>query len=256
METKKRVHIMPLGFENDRIVSPAKRESADKVILLDYIADDIERPAYHAEVKEELKNSGVKLEIESCNLFDLYESIATIAAIAVDETEAGNIVYVNLATGSTITGIAGMIACMVTHQTYPYYVQGDEYNAGTEEPIVETAKAPEKLPQYPMDHPEKQHIEVLGFLKRQRNKETEGNAKNTKVYKKDIISYGKENGLEFVSEYSGDTEKGYYRRLERHVLEPLEQKGYVEIKEQGRKKLSEITETGENTHRAFSYLIE
>lgn len=177
---------MPLGFENDRIVSPAKRESADKVILLDYIADDIERPAYHTEVKRELQNSGVQLKIENCNLFDLYESIATIAAIAVDETEAGNIVYVNLATGSTITGIAGMIACMVTNQTYPYYVQGDEYNAGTEEPIVETAKAPEKLPQYPMEHPEKQHIEILGFIKNKRERGRENTSNSTKIYKKTL----------------------------------------------------------------------
>jgi len=130
-----RVHVMPLGFEHDRIVEPAREYRADRVILLDWIADDIERPAYHEDVLADLDAAGIATERRDCELFDLYDSIAVIAeAVTAEATpdrddDVPDDVYVNLATGSKITAIGGTIACMVTGDATHYYVRADTRRA-------------------------------------------------------------------------------------------------------------------------------
>ena len=50
--------------------------------------------------------------------------------------------------------------------------------------------------------------------------------------------------------------KGKYRLLDTHLLEPLQQEGYVDIVKEGRTKRVEITDAGRQAIQAFRFLID
>ena len=254
MNLSQRVHIAPLGFEHDRIVLPAKEYDADHVILLDFIADNISRPAYHEDVIADLETAGITVTQLDCDLFNLYDSMSVIANQAIKHDSGGDQVYVNLTTGSTITAIGGMIACMVTGAAIPYYVRADEYASGTE-PIGHGMEFADELPRYPMDGPDEQQVAVLAYLAFCKQ-EAEDAPETYDIRKDDLIAFGKESNLPFVTEYTGESQKGYYRRLDRHILDLLIEREYVTIESVGRSKRIHPTEVGINTAKAFNYLLQ
>jgi len=253
MEISKRIHIAPFGFEYDRIVLPAMEYDADHVILLDFIAENISRPPYHSDVIADLEAADITVSQLECDLFNLYESMSVIANQAIKHAAKEDDVYVNLTTGSTITAIGGMIACMVTGAAIPYYVRADEYASG-DEPIGHGMEFADELPRYPMEGPDAQQVAILAYLAYCKQ-EADSVPQSYDIRKEDLIAFGKETNLAFAAEYDGDTQKGYYRRLDRHILDTLLERGYVSIESVGRSKRIHPTEVGINTAKAFSYLL-
>ena len=246
MNVPRRVHVVPLGYEHDRVIEPPRRLNADKVVLLSHEEDD-EEPEYHDEAREYLQANNIELEERESNIFELYSCLGVIAEVITEHE--GDDVYVNLATGSKVTAIAGMIACMATGAS-PYYVSAEQYglNEGEEppeKPVSFGVSSIEELSGYPIEAPSEQDIHILSHL------DSEGPAS-----KKEIIEYGEEHALPFIADAETESLQGKYRRLETNVMEGLEENEYVELNERGRKKYVHITEDGENTLRAFRYLIE
>ncbi|WP_123537266.1 HFX_2341 family transcriptional regulator domain-containing protein [Halosimplex salinum] len=241
MEVAERVHVIPVGYENDRIVLPAVRLRADRVVLLRY-EDETDHPSYVETVRERLADEGIDHETVSCNIFDFYDSIGTVAELAT--RFADHEVYVNLASGSKVTAIGGMIACMATGAT-PYYVRAQRYAAETDGDVAEGIREITELPTYPMESPEPQHVAVMDYLDREDG-----------TRKRDLIDFGKSEGLPFIAERDAANRKSEYRLLDSHVLGPLEGNGYVALEEVGRSTRVSLTESGRNTLRAFRYLVE
>jgi len=241
MDVAQRVHLMPVGYENDRIVLSAERFSADRVLLLEY-DDQTAHPSYADEIRDRLDDAGIDHETVQCDIFDFYESLGTIAELATEF--ADHDVYVNLATGSKVTAIGGMIACMATGAT-PYYVRAERYAAETDGDVAEGIREVTELPTYPMEHPDRQQVAVMAYL-----------ASEGGVTKRSLIDFGEREDLPFLAEHDAANRKSQYRLLDSHVLKPLAETGYVTVTERGRSKLVELTDAGRNTLRAFRYLIE
>ena len=241
MDVAERVHLMPVGYENDRIVLPAERFQADRVVLLAY-EDETDHPSYQETVRERLAEAGIDHETVRCDIFDFYDCIGTVAELAT--RFADHEVYVNLASGSKVTAIGGMIACMATGAT-PYYVRAEHYAAETDGDVAEGIREVTELPTYPMDHPDRQQVAVMAHL------DDAGGAT-----KRALIDFGEQEGLPFLAEHDAANRKSQYRLLDSHVLKPLAETGYVTITERGRSKLVDLTDAGRNTLRAFRYLIE
>jgi hypothetical protein len=241
MDVAQRVHLMPVGYENDRIVLSAERFSADRVLLLEY-DDQTAHPSYGETIRERLDDAGIDHETIQCDIFDFYDSLGTIAELATRLSD--HAVYVNLATGSKVTAIGGMIACMATGAT-PYYVRAEHYAAETDGDVAEGIRDVTELPTYPMEHPDRQQVAVMAHL------DAEGG-----VTKRALIDFGEREGLPFLAEHDAANRKSQYRLLDSHVLKPLADTGYVTVTERGRSKLVDLTDAGRNTLRAFRYLIE
>lgn len=256
MNVAERVHVMPFGFEHDRIVEPAVAYRADRVVLLDWLADDVDRPDYHDDVIADLEAAGVDVDLHECDLFDLYDSIGVIARLVtaearpVDDADVGNEVYVNLATGSKITAIAGMIACMVTGVARPYYVRAERYASGTD-PVGYGMEVAIDLPTYPMERPDRQQIAVLDHL-----------VEEGPQSKQTLIRFGAERDLPFIRDCdrpfddSGTPTKQSYARLRRHVVDPLSDRGFVAVDSVGTTRRVRATEDGHNARIAFGYVLE
>lgn len=249
LRVSKRIHIMPLGYEQDRIVEPAIRYDADEVILLEPGPDDDEyhRPAYHEEVRDELEDAGIDVRTEFCNIFDLYDSIGTIAELGNGLVDEGHIVFVNLASGSKVTSIGGMIACMATGAS-PYYVRAESYAGGDEAPVAIGVKEIEPLPEYHIRQPDSQLIVVLKYIN-----------ENGPLTKQDLIAFGKEQELPFISRYDHEgvknPDRGFYRRLNSQIISPLFDRDFIEVEKHSKYQYVTITETGSNQLRAFHYLL-
>ena len=236
LDVPERVHVMPVGYERDRLVLPAIELGAERVILLEPDAADAHE--YGDAVRDDLEDAGITHETIPCDIFDLYESIGTIAEIASRFAD----VSVNIASGSKVTAVGGAIACMATDAT-PYYVRAERYGEDAES-VSEGVEAIYELPTYPIDRPDREHVAVLEYV-----------AEHEPVSKKRLIAVGEERNLPFIADYEGEGEKGKYRRLERHVVDPLAERGYVTVDDVGRTKRVSTTERGRNTLRAFSYLL-
>lgn len=240
MDVARRVHVMPVGYENDRLVLPAVELGADRVVLLEP-SNGGDAREYGDTVRERLDEAGVPHETVPCDIFDLYESIGTIAEIAA--RNAGEDVSVNIASGSKVTAVAGAIACMATDAT-PYYVRAERYGEAADS-VSEGVEAIYELPTYPIDRPSREHVAVLAHV-----------AEHEPVTKKRLIAFGEDEDLPFIADYEGAGEKGKYRLLERHVVDPLAERGYVAVEDVGRTKRLSVTDSGRNTLRAFSYLLD
>ncbi|WP_276255169.1 DUF6293 family protein [Halomontanus rarus] len=237
LEVPDRVHVMPVGYENDRLVLPAIELGADRIVLLEPEAGDARE--YAESVRERLDDAGIAHETIPCDIFDLYESIGAIAEVASRFED----VSVNIASGSKVTAVAGAIACMATDAT-PYYVRAERYGEAADS-VSEGVEAIYELPTYPIDRPSREHVAVLAHV-----------AEHEPVTKKRLIAYGENEDLPFIADYDGAGEKGKYRLLERHVVDPLAERGYVAVDDVGRTKRVSITDSGRNTLRAFSYLLD
>ena len=242
MDVVERVHIAPLGFERDRILDPARSYNADRIVLIEHV-DDTERRDYHQKLIEKLEASNIDVETTKADIFGLYSTIGTVAEL-IRQYEGHN-VYVNLASGSKVAAIGGMIACMA-EGAVPYYVHAEQYVYEESKPISSGVKSTRVMPADPMEHPEPERIFVLQQLR-----------EDGPLSKKALIAVGREYDLPFVRHLDddGDSMRGEYRRLESHIIEPLLEDGYIEIEEAGQRRLAHITEKGDNTLEAFEYLI-
>lgn len=255
-----RVQVVPLGFEYERLKRPIVEWRADKVVAVEYDDADAEVPYLDELLAELADNERIDLERRSCDIFDLYDTLGTVAAAIADH--AGDDVYVNLSGGSKITAIAGMIACMATGAT-PIYAKpdyGPEADRIPSEPLHDEVERIFSLPTYPIESPSATHVAFLRFIAERSESaaaEADQDAKGRYrgASKKELVEFARDEAFRFVAESSAQTDKGLYRLLDRHVVDPLESKGYVAIEKVGRHKYLTLTEAGENALRAYRYLV-
>ncbi len=241
LDVPARVHIMPVGYEYERIVEPAEEFRADKVVLLGHEKDAKGDPGVEKleESLHTLENNNIEVISQECDIFDLYSSMSAIAEIITEHE--GDEVYVNVSTGSKVTAIAGMITSMVLECT-PYYVRAKNYSKEPED-IVETTE----LPTYPIDAPYADQVNVMNFIEimsERRGPPTKG----------EIIQFSDYYSLDYISR--DVDEKGKYRILDTYIIEPLEADDYIEIYQEGRNKVVSLTEQGQGALEAFQWLID
>ncbi len=237
MQIPDRVQIVPLGYEKSRVMKPINNLKADTVILLRHETDLEYEADFQRELVEELEaNDRIELEQRHSDIFSLESSLVAIKNAILDCSEDDE-VYVNLATGSKLTAIAGMMACQSTGAT-PFYVASEFRGAEGHlepptEPLVKTAGEINQIPTYPLKLPNQDQQRVLSFID-----------KHDHVTKKQLIEFSETEALSFIVETESKSQEGKYRLLETNIIEPLKDDGYVEIEKQGREKHVRISEAG------------
>lgn len=253
-DVRNRVQIVPLGFEYARLKEPILRWKADVVVAIEYSAGKKEVPYLTTLLEELSANERIELDRRECDLFELYDALGTITKAIIDYESDD--VSVNLSAGSKITAIAGMIACMASG-ALPIYARPDYGPDGEripDEPFHEEVTTVFELPTYPIERPSNLHLAFLAHIDDQTEETTHG--RYAGVSKKAIIEFALEQEFPFIAQSETTTNKGYYRLVDRHVIDPLIERGYVEVEKIGRQKFVSLTPEGANTLRAFRYFIE
>jgi hypothetical protein len=266
---KERVHIVPFGYEYDRVLRPINEGKVDSVVFLYHEEKERDsvglrgpsRGELHEKAKREMSVDEEDIIEKNCDMYDIYDSMKVILKII--SRHEGEEVYVNLATGTKLTAVAGMIACMST-EAEPFYVKAGKAGSAVPPELDDPEKLPERkkldrmdldevivsLPEYPIEGHSDDEIEVMKYIRDATNEE-----KGTYVTKKKIIEAAKERNLKFAIEGDIENDKSLYPRLDSNILEPLLNKDLVEVESVGRSSRVTLTDTGRETVDAFEHLV-
>jgi CRISPR locus-related DNA-binding protein len=243
MPVKLRVHIAPIGFEVERITSPLKTMKADRVYLISQFRDE-KATKFIAEIKNKIGVECPGLEVleDKTDLWDLFSCMKKFREIMNEEKHAGNMIFVNVSTGSKVAAIAGTIACMIWDGT-PYYQKVEYRNEipGSTEKAIDNDYF--EVPTFLIKHPKAEHLIILEMLV----------GSNGKLSKKELIKRLVEKRIikKKISEYEEFTEAAKHSQL-RAFLEPMEYDfHYVHIESRGRKSIVCITQEGKDALKIF-----
>lgn len=244
--SKLRIQIAPIGYEIDRVVLPAKQEKADKVWLLihDNKSEDKAGP-FITKITKQLEKSGIETESHLHDRRDLFQIIRAVKEIITKEK--GNEIYVNLASGSKIQAIGTMMACMMFNDNsnvHPFYVEAENY-PGFEgkNPLSTGIKNIQNVPPYSIKIPDSKLINALKIIK----------DNDKKITKKKMAELAEKNNLISVNPKDEENRSMVrFTSLDKNIIQPLEEWGFVEIEKIGRNRWITITPEGEN---ASEFLI-
>ncbi len=229
----------PVGFEVDRIVLSAKKRRADKVYLLIHNnpAQDKAGP-FLERIQKELQQEKIEVTTEFHNRLDLFEIIKSIRQII--ERESGNNIYVNLASGSKIQAIAGMMACMMFNEqknVFPFYVEAERYHGSNRQQISSGIRELMDLPSYEIQKPERKHIEALNII----------NDHQGRLTKKTMAELADTNKLIVVNAELEHYSQARFASLDKNIIQPLlSHWKFIEEEKVGRTRWIKMTEEGRN----------
>jgi len=238
-----RVHIAPVGYEVDRIVLPAKKMRADKVILLvhENVNED-KATKFYQKISEQLKKLNIESVIEYHNRTKLFAIIKTVKQLIL--SEKGNIISVNLASGSKVQAIGCMMASMMFNDNdnvNPFYVEAKEYLGFSGKAMSKGIKEIEQIPTYEIQKPEDRHIQALKIVV----------DNNGRISKKEMARIAVEQKLIIVN--AENESQATFASLDKNIISVLENRwGFVKVNKIGRTRWIEITEEGKH---ASEFLI-
>ncbi len=237
---KLRIQIAPVGYEIDRIVLPAKQEKADKVWLLihENKSDDKAGP-FIAKITKQLEKSGIEVVQESHNRRELFQIIRTVKNIV--QKENGNEIYVNLASGSKIQAIGTMMACMMFNDEsniHPFYVEAKNYPGfESNKPLSTGIKEIQDIPPYSIKIPDLKLVDALRIIQ----------DNGGKITKKMMAEFTEQNNLISVNPKDEENRSMVrFTSLDKNIIQPLEEWGFVKVEKIGRNRWIKITDEGSN----------
>jgi len=238
-----RVHIAPVGYEVDRIVLPAKKLRADKVILLvhDNPSEDLALKFYD-QITTKLEKQNIEVVREYHNRLDLFQIIKKVKNLF--NAEKGNIISVNLASGSKIQAIGCMMACMMFNDdknVKPFYVEAKEYLGFSGNPISKGIEEIEDIPTFEIQRPAQRYIQALKIIV----------DNGGKISKKEMAKHAIDKKLIVVN--AENKNQATFASLDKNIINSLEnQWKFVKVEKIGRTRWINITEDGKN---AAEFLI-
>jgi hypothetical protein len=232
-----RVHIAPVGYEVDRIVMPAKKLRADKVILLVHENPSEDKATkFYEKISSQLEKLNIESVIEYHNRTALFQIIKTVKSLILQEE--GNIVSVNLASGSKVQAIGCMMASMMFNDdknVNPFYVEAKEYLGFSGKAMSKGIKDIEYIPTYEIQKPEERHIQALKIIVEN----------NGKISKKEMAKIAIDKKLIIVN--AENKNQATFASLDKNIIAVLEHKwGFVKVNKIGRTRWIEITKEGKN----------
>jgi hypothetical protein len=215
---------------------------ADKVYLVSFMEDD-EARKFFVQIKKELadKYEHIKVEEVFIDIWDLFACIEKFREIIL--SERGNHVYVNVSTGTKITAMAGMLACMLWAAT-PYYARVSYPSLkATIDFHTEHVEDSEVLPVYDINKPKPEFMLVLSIIQQDGGRIRKARLIE-KLEKLNIIRIRDERRTEL-------SEAAKHSQL-RAILDPMESEWkYLTIEASGRRSEVIITEQGKAALKIF-----
>lgn len=107
------VHIVPLGWEYDRVVLPVKLLKAHRVYLLCKPSEDPERRYFLEKATRRLERDGIQVKHRDVDSnLDTIGLMRSISEIIIEESAAGNRILINIASAGKVAALAASLAAM------------------------------------------------------------------------------------------------------------------------------------------------
>lgn len=243
-----RIHVAPVGFEVDRIVLSAKKRRADKVYLMvDMNPSRDKADKFAKKARRELEAADIEVEEIAHNRMDLFSIIKTVRMVI--ERERENFVYVNLASGSKIQAIGGMMASMMFNESnnvVPFYAEAERYTElEKQEDVQEITKGIREIidiPSYEIQKPSGKLIKALSVV---RDVDRGMRGPDKRIRKKDmakacIDNYAIEGNPDRIS-------NAEFASLDKNIIQPLKNDWkFISEEKAGRTRWISLTREGRN----------
>ena len=134
MSVPRKIHIVPVGFEVERVVRPIEYFAAEKVYLI--IEKDKTDNSFMKSILEEFKGMGrLKVEVKTvAEFWDYEENMAMMCSLVYSEIHLrDNPVWINLSSGSKLHATIGLTVAQMfgfyrrRQMATPYYIKADDY---------------------------------------------------------------------------------------------------------------------------------
>ena len=245
MPANLRIHIVPIGFEYRRVTQPLINMQADRVYLIKYKKNDNAAKFYNL-VEEELRQKYRHIQTRDVllDMWNLYACITEFRKIILQES--GNHVYVNVSTGTKITAIAGMLACMLWN-AQPYYAPVS-YETRAQAPVIsEHVSESEILPTYGINKPKLEFMQILGLLDRY----------GGTMKKHQIIKELEDAGMIQAAGDNDDLSAPAKHSKLRSLLDPMVREwSLISVKSSGSKSEVSIEPQGETALKIFGAVVD
>ncbi len=250
---QKKVHLIPMGYEIDRIELPLRDIGTDRVYLITDEKESETGTLYLKELTRRVKKlvNEKNFIVLNCPLWDFRKLMSLLCELVRKEKSAGNFVYINLSSGSKLSAIAGTLASLM-YGAVPYYVQAEKYNiehpdidGGRIIGITSGVKKILKIPSYTIEPPADELVSALAILSEN------GGKISQKEYIFELEKRGLIKDATSVSRKHKEVTKKGYAKAKRQYFEKLEDKGWAVKKGKGRSSYIELTEEGKNTFETF-----
>lgn len=257
LSVPRKVHIVPVGFEVERVVRPIDYLAAEKVYLI--IEREKSEGTFMKSILKHLKTNK-RVEVEPKYVTDFWnyeENMAMICSLLFEEIHIrNNMVWLNLSSGSKLHSTIGFSAAQMfgfskgQQRAVPYYIKaaryrpaGDDFNTSgsADVPKITDANAGQFIISpsiLPTKYPSLKELELIRKLK---------GSTGTKAEALKCL----------IEDAPGETLSGMAKsaRLIR-LIGPLIDEGLVEAKGRTRSTKYKLTHNGECHLRSFGGLIE
>jgi len=249
---KERVHVAFLGWEIDRIVRPVLEMRGNRLILICFPKDKEKAWPYLEEIKRQLNDEKIPVEIIQESLYKLVELLSVLNKVFQVERLKGNEIFINVSAGTKISACASTIAAMAAKDVTAYYVHMDTYYprdnpAFKKDNRLQTLttgfKDTSMLPECQIMVPDQKYIKTLHAIKKMSEK-GDGHAR---VYIKDLIDFLKAQRVINVKpnkEPRKETSSEYMAI--KAIMLKLVQWNYLTISPKKRYRYVELTSKGRN----------
>lgn len=217
-----RIHIAPQGYEDERIYQPTIDNKADRLILLPHRNADDRSNRCKNNIQEAISDTNIQIEVVEINIFDMGEAIEQFLKL-IRRNQPNNDLKLNASSGSKITAISGMMACMFTDAD-PYYVIPEGYGDNGDGTVSYGVEKTIALPAYPVTEPDYELIQVLDYIQEnQQGNDVKG------VLLKSIGEFLLESDLPAVAGSDKEPEQAedIYNIINTRIIEPLERRGLI-----------------------------
>jgi len=214
----KRIHIIPVGIDPDRVIKPLKSLKPDIVYLItnkdkDLFAENVQKSKEYIEMHI---HTCEKVVIKKVDIYDFYKYFEIVASIFNGENSNENQILFNISTGSKIHSIIGILACEMFKGQH-YYVKKDyEQNMIPDTPEILSFRIPSF---YPI---ERELVHFLVKIKEKREKNP-----NITINKKECLFILKEINNEFKGFSDKDKMQKWYNKLNRDYFNHLIKENYL-----------------------------
>ena len=259
-----------MGYEEDRVVYSLVDDQPDKVyFLVDKTsgsrADEYLKAVISRLTKEKLKPMIITKEIR---IFDYYGLMNVLNSIIREEQKENNIISINVASGSSISAIAGyQIACM-NKGVKSYYVKASTYTTSEKDgkkkrkkkslrPSTVGVDETYEVPKYPMQPPLLDHIKLLGMLLKIKKTAYDIGLRQTEVIK--MLAEANLLGKDTIWAKKPDKRRGTKGTLDPNVrrtfkdnfLDEMVERGYLYADKRNKEVFVFLTKYGEKTFQMF-----
>jgi len=138
------------------------------------------------------------------------------------------------------------MACMMFNDdsnVHPFYVEAANYPGfDAKQPLSTGIKEIQDVPPYSIKTPDKRLIEALQIITKH----------NGKLTKKEMASLAEKQNLITINAKEKNHSMARFSSLDKNIIQPLEEWGFIETEKIGRNRWIKITEEGQN---ASEFLI-